>query len=277
MSLYATKSEGAYELAKKYIKDMAVQAAAIEIVLRSGSVTDAREILDLFTQPFAIRGEARDVVVRGLANRRDTIPLLIEAVEAGRIDSKLVDATMLRQFVMLEDPGVTSRVEKIWPQIASFGKDKLTKIQSLEKLVNESQQTANLVNGRQLFRQHCSSCHKLFGEGGATAPDLTGAQRSNLRYLSENIIDPSASVAENYRVTLFQLADGTLVSGVAVIEDSATVTVQTPRDKIVIEKGEIESRKRSTQSLMPEGLLDSLDDQAKIDLIAYLKSSHQVP
>jgi putative membrane-bound dehydrogenase-like protein len=277
LSLYATKSEGTYELAKKYVKDMAVQAAAIEIVLRSGSITDAKEILDLFAQPFAIRGEARDVVVRGLANRRDTIPLLIEAVEAGRIDSKLIDATILRQLVMLEDPGVTSRVEKIWPQTKSFGKDKLSKIQSLETLVNESQQTANLVNGRQLFRQHCSSCHKLFGEGGATAPDLTGAQRSNLRYLSENIIDPSASVAENYRVTLFQLVGGTLVSGVAVIEDSATVTVQTTRDKIVIEKGEIESRKRSTQSLMPEGLLDSLDDQAKIDLMAYLRSSHQVP
>ncbi len=73
------------------------------------------------------------------------------------------------------------------------------------------------------------------------------------------------------------MADGTLVSGVAVLEDAATVTVQTTKDKIVIEKGEIESRKRSTQSLMPEGLLDSLDDQARIDLMAYLKSSHQVP
>jgi hypothetical protein len=55
------------------------------------------------------------------------------------------------------------------------------------------------------------------------------------------------------------------------------VTVQTTKDKIVIEKSEIESRKRSTQSLMPEGLLDTLDDQANIDLVAYLKSSHQVP
>jgi putative heme-binding domain-containing protein len=73
------------------------------------------------------------------------------------------------------------------------------------------------------------------------------------------------------------MSDGTLVSGVAIIEDSATVTVQTTKDKIVIEKSEIESRKRSTQSLMPEGLLDTLDDQAKIDLVAYLKSSHQVP
>jgi putative heme-binding domain-containing protein len=178
---------------------------------------------------------------------------------------------------MLEDPVITSRVERIWPQITSFGKDKLAKIQTLERLVNESDKKASLTNGRQLFRQHCSSCHKLFGEGGATGPDLTGAQRSNLRYLSENIIDPSASVADNYRVTLFQMADGTLVSGVAVLEDAATVTVQTTKDKIVIEKGEIESRKRSTQSLMPEGLLDSLDDQARIDLMAYLKSSHQVP
>ncbi|MFN7842238.1 MAG: c-type cytochrome, partial [Pirellula sp.] len=277
LSLYVTKSDGTSALAKKYVRDLAVQSAAIEIILKSGSVADAQEIIDLFTQPFAIRGEARDVVIRGLAGRRETISLLIEAVEAKRIDSNLVDAIMLRQFVMLDDPAITSRVETIWPQVSSFGKDKITKIQALEKLVNESDKAPDLANGRQLFRQHCSSCHKLFGEGGTTAPELTGAQRSNLRYLSENIIDPSASVADNYRVTLFQMADGTLVSGVAIIEDSATVTVQTTRDKIVIEKSEIESRKRSTQSLMPEGLLDTLDDQAKIDLMAYLKSSHQVP
>jgi putative membrane-bound dehydrogenase-like protein len=277
LSLYTTKSEGAYDLAKKYVLDMAVQAAAIEIILKTGSNTDVKEIIDRFTQPFAIRGEARDIVIRGLANRRETIPLLIEAVESNRIDPKLVDATMLRQFVMLDDPAITARVEKIWPQIKAFGKEKLTKIQALEKLVTESDKAPHLANGRLLFRQHCSSCHKLFGEGGTTAPELTGAQRSNLRYLSENIIDPSASVADNYRVTLFQMADGTLVSGVAVIEDPATVTVQTTKDKIVIEKSEIESRKTSTQSLMPEGLLDSLDDQAKIDLMAYLKSSHQVP
>ncbi len=256
---------------------MAVQAAAIEIILKTGSAADAQEIIDLFTQPFAIRGEARDVVIRGLAGRRETISLLIDAIEAKRMDSNLVDAIMLRQFVMLDDPAITSRVEKIWPQVSSFGKDKLTKIQALEKLVNETNLTANVSNGRQLFRQHCSNCHKLFGGGGTTAPELTGAQRSNLRYLSENIIDPSASVADNYRVTLFQMADGTLISGVAIVEDAATVTVQTTRDKIVIEKAEIESRKRSTQSLMPEGLLDSLDDQAKIDLMAYLKSTHQVP
>jgi putative membrane-bound dehydrogenase-like protein len=277
LSLYVTKSDGTYTLAKKYVRDLALQSAAIEIILKSGSVADAQEIIDLFTQPFAIRGEARDVVIRGLAGRRETIPLLIEAVEAKRIDSNLVDAIILRQFVMLDDSAITSRVEKIWPQVSSFGKDKLTKIQALEKLVNESEKTPDLANGRQLFRQHCSSCHKLFGEGGTTAPELTGAQRSNLRYLSENIIDPSASVADNYRVTLFQMSDGTLVSGVAIIEDSATVTVQTTKDKIVIEKSEIESRKRSTQSLMPEGLLDTLDDQANIDLVAYLKSSHQVP
>jgi len=276
-SLYITKSEGTYELALKYVRDMAVQAAAIEIVLKVGNPNDVREIIELYTQPFAIRGEARDVVIQMLANRRENIPLLIEAVETKKIDSQFIDTIMLRQFVMMDDPAITTKVAKIWPQIQSFGKDKLSKIQALEALINESNKTPNAGNGRQLFRQHCSSCHKLFGEGGVTGPELTGAQRSNLRYLSENIIDPSASVADNYRVTLFQMADGMLVSGVAILEDSTTITVQTNQDKIVLEKADIESRKPSKQSLMPEGLLDALDDQAKIDLMAYLKSSHQVP
>ena len=277
LSLHAAKADGCDKLAKKYVRDMAIQAAAIEVVLKSGSMDDAKEIIELYSQPFAIRGEARELVIRHLANRRETVPLLLDAIETKRIEPTTIDPILLRQFVMMDNAVITSRVSKIWPQINSFGREKITKIQELETLVNDSEMTPRLENGRQLFRQHCSSCHKLFGEGGNIGPDLTGAQRSNLRYLSENIIDPSASVAENYRVTLIQMMDGTIVSGVLVQEASGTVTIQTAKERLVIEKAEIESRKQSTQSLMPEGLLDSLDDQAKIDLIAYLKSTHQVP
>ena len=41
-------------------------------------------------------------------------------------------------------------------------------------LTADALKTADVSKGRALFTQHCAACHKLFGEGGDTAPDLTG-------------------------------------------------------------------------------------------------------
>ena len=35
-----------------------------------------------------------------------------------------------------------------------------------------------LAKGKDLFKNHCATCHSLFNEGGKTAPDLTGADRT---------------------------------------------------------------------------------------------------
>ena len=63
----------------------------------------------------------------------------------------------------------------------------------------------DIPNGRILFTSHCSACHTLYGQGGKLAPDLTGSGRADLGYLLENIIDPSAVVSNEYRMTVFKL------------------------------------------------------------------------
>ena len=58
------------------------------------------------------------------------------------------------------------------------------------RLDSQSLASADLSNGRGLFVKACATCHTLFGQGGKIGPDLTGAQRSNLEYLLENVVDP---------------------------------------------------------------------------------------
>ena len=76
---------------------------------------------------------------------------------------------------------------------------------------------------------------------------------------------------------MFRLNDGTTINGVPVTETSELLTIQTDKDKVTIAKEDIEARKQSTLSLMPEGLLNPLSDQAKLDLFRYLMSPNQVP
>jgi putative heme-binding domain-containing protein len=84
-------------------------------------------------------------------------------------------------------------------------------------------------------------------------------------------------VAANYRVTAFLTDDGRVITGVPIAETSEEVTIQTAKEKIVLSKSEIEQRKASELSLMPEGLMDPLDEKARADLLKYLMSPVQVP
>ena len=61
------------------------------------------------------------------------------------------------------------------------------------------------------------------------------------------------------------------------VAGSVDVTVQTPNELIVLEKGDIESRQHSPLSMMPEGQLDPLTMDQVRDLIGYLASPVQVP
>jgi putative heme-binding domain-containing protein len=127
-----------------------------------------------------------------------------------------------------------------------------------------------------IFMAACSACHKMYGQGGAIGPELTGSDRRNLKYLLENILDPNAVVPADYRVSVFQLKDGRTISGVIPEQTERTLTIQTPAERLVIERTQIVKQDQLTQSLMPEGLLTALGEENVINLIAYLMGEGQV-
>ncbi|MFM7741825.1 MAG: hypothetical protein ACKO9H_20720, partial [Planctomycetota bacterium] len=71
--------------------------------------------------------------------------------------------------------------------------------------------------------------------------------------------------------------DGRVVSGLILKETDSAVTLKTINDTVVVALDEIEDRKLSDLSLMPNGLLDPLKQEEIRDLVAYLASPVQVP
>jgi putative heme-binding domain-containing protein len=135
---------------------------------------------------------------------------------------------------------------------------------------------ADLEAGRALFEKTCSQCHSLYGSGAKIGPDLTGSQRSNLDYLLENILDPSAVVGKDYRMTLVQTNDGRTLSGLVVANDGKILVLQTQTTKETIAMSEIDQTKETTLSSMPDGLLNGLSKEQVRDLIGYLMHPNQV-
>jgi putative heme-binding domain-containing protein len=123
----------------------------------------------------------------------------------------------------------------------------------------------------------CATCHRLYGEGGQLGPDLTGSARDNLTYLLENIVDPNAIIPVDAHVSVITLQDGRVLTGLIGATTDSTVTVRGLTETRNVERRDIARMEELAQSLMPEGLLDALDEKQVRDLIAYLMSRQQVP
>jgi putative heme-binding domain-containing protein len=136
---------------------------------------------------------------------------------------------------------------------------------------------ADRSHGRALFVKSCANCHVLFGEGGKIGPDLTGSQRTNADYLLTKILDPNAVVAKDFQMTIIETTSGRVLNGIVVKENEQTLTVQTQNEAITLPKSDIQERKKSDLSMMPEGQLGMLSDVEIRDLIAYLAGPGQVP
>jgi putative heme-binding domain-containing protein len=135
---------------------------------------------------------------------------------------------------------------------------------------------ADLNRGRLLFQRSCMACHKLHGEGGQLGPDITGANRSSLDYLLDNILDPSGVIQDDYRMVMITTRDGRTFAGNVVSEDERQLKLRIVGQDIALVKSEIQSREVSPVSMMPEGILNTLKDAEVVDLFAYLQAMKPV-
>src|SRR5207249_7154399 len=83
---------------------------------------------------------------------------------------------------------------------------------------------ADKIQGRAAFNTACAACHTLYGEGGKVGPDLTGSGRDNLDYLLENIVDPSAVVTADFRMSIVDIKDGRVLNGLIAATTGRTLT-----------------------------------------------------
>jgi putative heme-binding domain-containing protein len=219
----------------------------------------------------------RPQAISVLTSRPAWARALLLAVADGKVDRSEISAFQARQIANLQDSEVMELLAEHWGQIRVSDEQKRAQIKSLkQELQPEVLAEADPREGRRLFDKSCASCHVLFGQGGKIGPDLTGAQRSNLDYLLENIVDPSAVVTKEFRATLILLEDDRVLSGLVTEETENVVTLATQNEVFKLAKESIVSMKKTDQSTMPEGLLDQLSDAQVRNLFVYLQSDRQV-
>ena len=252
------------------------------------AIDDARTAPALIGQYGSLNDPERRDAVSTLVARKGPALALLDAIEAKKIPSTDLHAYHIRELDRFKDDKLNARIKSVWGDIRESSPDKKKQIADMKTMLtaptasggrqpgDNQDHTPDLSNGRRIFDKTCASCHMLFGSGGKVGPNITGSNRANLDYILENVIDPSAVMGRDYRMSTFVLEDGRSVSGLVQKETDSALTVRTINDTIVVAKDDIEEQTQSELSLMPERLLDSLKENEVRDLIAYLASPAQV-
>ena len=142
----------------------------------------------------------------------------------------------------------------------------------------KAQGTLDFANGQKMFAAAlCSQCHRMGGAGGAQGPDLTGlGVRTAAADMLTSIIQPSAVVSDQYANSEISRVDGGKTIGRILNEEGdklqLAVSAFDPSNQVSVNRSDILAIDRSTVSPMPAGLLNSLNEQEVVNLMAYLLS-----
>jgi putative heme-binding domain-containing protein len=220
----------------------------------------------------------RPTVIDTLASRPAFARTLLNEIGSGKIPAAELTAVHARQIRSFGEEVLTQRLAEVWGELRDSPDDKRQLVARLKsQLTEQSLAAADRSQGRAVFVAACASCHRLFGHGGTIGPDLTGGDRRNLDHLLTNLVDPSAAVAADFRMSVVVLEDGRVLNGIVVAKTEKTLTLQMAKERVTLNQSDIEEVKASAVSLMPDGLLQPLKESQVRDLIAYLMSRSQVP
>ncbi|PHS11182.1 MAG: hypothetical protein COA78_10210 [Blastopirellula sp.] len=218
--------------------------------------------------------EHQKAVVETLATRKVYAEALLDAIKKKQITKQQIPVHVARSLSFL----LGDSFAKVFGEVRQLSQDRTKLIAKYKKLLTPSAlEKADPAKGRVLYNKTCANCHTLYGTGGKIGPELTGSNRANLDYILLNSVDPSYDVPAGYRMVIIQTVDGRVLDGVIAEENAQRVilkTVQQPT--VVILKSDIENRKVSTKSMMPDAQLDQMKPQEVINLIKYLQTTEQV-
>ena len=147
--------------------------------------------------------------------------------------------------------------------------------QLIKELAAKAGTAGDPNRGEAVYRRNelaCTSCHAIGGAGGKVGPDLTSIGASApADYLVESLILPNAKIKEGYSSVEITTKDGSEYIGTLARESQQEVVLRNAAGaEQAIAKNDIAKREQGVNSLMPSGLLESLNERDQLDLFAFL-------
>lgn len=254
---------------------IAIKRAALQSLINFDDPAIGEAICSRYHTSLPDEQDLRSIAHRVLASRAAWAKKLLAEVAAFRIKAAVIPLDIVQQMRLHEDAEVQAMLNKLWGKTRATSEEKQQQVARLRTALvaqrGKTVDTEQMTRGRALFTKHCATCHTLFDEGGQTGPNLTGYERDNIDFLLLSVVDPSAAVREEF--TQFQIVttSGLTLTGLIDKQDDRTVSIRGANNQTtLLNRDEVELLKAMDTSIMPDGLVDKLNDTELADLFAYV-------
>jgi len=243
-----------------------IQAAAARAVARAGQPSLVSQALGRWNE-------------LALATRRELLasligsPLLaeplIQALERDTIAPSELDALARETLQRLPDTALrlraTTILAKFTPPQRSVA---LARYRAALKLEGDWRR------GVAVFARNCQTCHQHQGQGHRVGPDLSGIAGRAPEALLSDILDPNREVAPDFATLTVANHRGQVFSGLLAEETATSLKLRRAEGiEETLLRSEIDQLRSTGQSLMPEGLEQTISLQEMADLIAFLRQN----
>ncbi|GAB2573322.1 hypothetical protein GCM10027190_24200 [Spirosoma areae] len=214
-------------------------------------------------RPIALRREA----TRSLGGSNDGEDVVIALLKSGDIKGDFKAAAV---------QGVSGAWrKKIRQEAASYldggvaaGNTKLPAMTELLAMKGDAEK------GLSVFKNNCSICHQVNGEGMDFGPKLSeiGSKLpKESQYLA--IIHPDAGISFGYEGWEVKFKDGSSMTGIVSSKTETDLQMKFPGGVVQNYKmADVVSMKQMDSSMMPSGLQEAMSSQELVDLVDYLAS-----
>jgi len=257
---------------------IAVKRAALQALMSYDDPSIGPTICERWHSSLPDEQDLHAIALRVLASRVPWARALLKEVEELRIKPQTVPLDVIQQMRLHGDADLDKQLDHLWGKTRATPAEKQAQIERLAKLIKEGQSagtasTADPVVGRAVYQKHCGTCHTLFGEGGQTGPNLTGYQRDNLDFLLVAVVDPSAAIREEFTQFAVAKKDGLVLNGLIDQQTPTTILLRGANNQTtLINRDDVDELQALRTSIMPDGLIDKMNDGEARDLFAFVMS-----
>ncbi|MCL4222712.1 MAG: c-type cytochrome [Phycisphaerales bacterium] len=227
-----------------------------------------------------------------LAQRQQYLAFLARAASAGggmsyrgfidRMRERALASVSEEERGALASLSMPTGGENVPAMVLPRGPGRAWTVDAAERAVQQGRRQADVRRGAGLFRAGmCANCHQINGWGANAGPDLTSvANKYSVKDLLRAIIEPGFAVSDQYAISAVEKADGSVVRGLVVQQD-ADVVVVAPNfmdagQTVRLARSEVRSIERLSESPMPPGLINAMNEEELRNLIAFLLAGGDV-
>jgi putative membrane-bound dehydrogenase-like protein len=246
------------------------KADAVTALLGGSGDKGAVQLLTQLLTQANREAQVRAGAVKALSLSAPGAEALLKLAETGKFPADMTTQAGTA-LGMVQYPGISERVAKVFPAPVAAGGKSLPSIAELVKMKGD------VAKGKAIYAKAestCTLCHRVGDLGADFGPGLTEiGSKLGKDVLYESLINPNAGVSMGFETWQITLKNGSVAMGIIRSETNDQLVLALPGGVAnTFEKRQIADRKKLGSSMMPAGLQAMFTQEDLVNLVEYLAS-----